>query len=126
MKLASRAFAADVIARTLDHLAEQGLQSDGRYADGYARSRAEKGYGHRRIIEELKQRGISREDLPDLSCYDWSQSIHRVYTKKYGTRSPLAPGERARRENFLRVRGFSSDEIRQLFRSLPSSGDTND
>lgn len=116
----------DLIDAVLDELSDQGLQSDHRYAEAYVRSRARKGYGCRRIIEELKQRGIERDALPDFSEYDWHHSIVNVYTKKYGNLLPRIPAERARRENFLRMRGFSSDEIRQLFRSMTQTDDHHD
>ncbi|MGI9211424.1 MAG: regulatory protein RecX [Methylococcaceae bacterium] len=126
IKVARKDFPEDLIDAVLDELSNQGLQSDLRYAEAYVRSRASKGYGCRRIIEELKQRGIERDALPDFSEYDWDHSIVNVYTKKYGNLLPRIPAERARRENFLRMRGFSSDEIRQLFRSMTQTDDHHD
>lgn len=125
-KLMAQSFSVTVIESVLDDLADRGLQSDRRYAECYVRSRIGKGYGYLRLVEELKQRGIGQDEIPDLSEIDWNQSITRVYTRKYGNLPPLTPAERASRERFLRMRGFSSDEIRRLFRSLPSSEETND
>jgi regulatory protein len=119
--LMARSFPVAVIESVLDDLASKELQSDRRYAECYVRSRISKGYGYRRLLEELKQRGIHQDDIPDLADIDWNQSITRVYTKKYGNLPPVTPAERASRERFLRMRGFSSDEIRLLFRTLPSS-----
>lgn len=121
MKLTAKSFPATVIGEVLDDLAQKGLQSDSRYAEAYARSRAAKGYGARRIVEELRQRGIPRDDQPELQNYDWNEAITRVYTKKYGHTLPQSFSERVARENFLRVRGFSGDQIRHLLLHLIQS-----
>ncbi len=107
----------------LDELAAKGWQSDRRFAEAYVRSRIARGYGERSIQEELRQRGVAPDDQPDLSSYDWDESILRVYTKKYGHDLPGSPRERTSRENFLRGRGFSSDSIRHLLRHLSLSHD---
>lgn len=107
----------------LADLAEEGLQSDARYAEVFTRSRIGKGYGAYRIRQELRQRGIEGEDAPDLAEMDWDGLIGQVYAKKYGETLPESLPERAARERFLERRGFGRDDIRRLFRRLQEGGE---
>ncbi len=122
----AKSFPVQTVEAVLDGFAEQGLQSDRRFAECYTRARINKGYGHRRILEDLKQRGINREDFPDCADQDWDESLLRVYIKKYGNTRPTSPSERARREHFMLTRGFTGDQIRHLLRHLIHSDDAND
>jgi regulatory protein len=122
-KLAAKGFPDTVITQVLSDLAQKGFQSDSRFAENYARSRAEKGYGAYRIQQELKQRGIENEEQSVVGEWDWDVLIEKVHAKKYGDSMPTSLAERASRENFLRRRGFGSDQIRQLFRRLEQGAD---
>lgn len=103
----------------LDELTSEGLQSDDRFADALTRSRAGKGYGPHRIRQELRQRGLDGDEGEELGQVDWDELIIRTHAKKFGEGAvPGTPRERARVERFLMGRGFSGDQIRQLFRRL--------
>jgi regulatory protein len=106
-----------VIDEQISRLTEERLQSDARFAESYARQRAEKGYGPVRLREELRERGVSDADvevaLEELEM-DWRALAARVLQKKFGTAAPVDIKERARRVRFMQYRGFSADHYRRL------------
>lgn len=62
-RLAAKGHAAEAIAECLEALAEQGLQSDERFAEGFLRSRILRGQGPLRIRLDLERRGLDREAI---------------------------------------------------------------
>ena len=103
---------------------ERGLQSDARFAEVFSRSCASRGYGPRRIRQNLRLRGVSDEDAAGLDSLDWEARIAQAHGRKFGDLPPHALEDRARRERFLIRRGFSGDQIRRLFHRLrEASGD---
>ncbi len=119
-KLLALGYPEPLVDQAIAETARQGLQSDARYAEVLARSRVGKGYGVERIRQELRQRGVDREDQPDLGEWDWDALIGQAYAKKYGDSLPGSLPEQAARERFLLRRGFGHDAIRRLFRRLKS------
>lgn len=116
-KLGQRDWAADTVARVVDGLAAQGLQSDRRFAESYARQRAERAYGPRRILAELGERGIERDlaaDAVNILDVDFHELAARWVSRKYP--QPAADyRERARRAQALARRGFEHEHLRGLF-----------
>ncbi|BBA34599.1 regulatory protein recX [Methylocaldum marinum] len=106
-----------MVEQVVEDLVSEGWQSDGRFAEMLARSRAEKGYGPYRIAQELRQHGID-SDFGAEDGRDWNALIHKIYVKRFGETIPDSPKERAARERFLRRRGFESEQIRFLFKYL--------
>jgi regulatory protein len=116
-KLAERGYPEGPIEEALAGLAEAGLQSDRRFAESWVRQRAGRGYGPRRILAELSERGVDPataqtaldEEAPDfdLIACDW-------YRRKYRDRTPKDFRERASRAQALYRRGFESEQIRAL------------
>jgi SOS response regulatory protein OraA/RecX len=53
------------LATLLDELAERNWQSDSRFAQQFADIRGQK-YGSRRLQQEMRQRGVSQEDIADV------------------------------------------------------------
>ena len=105
----------DVIAE----LVQKRLQSDSRFTESLVRSRSQRGYGALRIRQELMLKGVSESVERDLAGVDWNERILRAYDKKFGREPyPETLQERARRERFLRQRGFSGDQIRYLFKRI--------
>ena len=107
--------AVDVIDEQICRLTGENLQSDSRFAESYARQRADKGYGPVRLREELRERGVSESDvdvaLEELEM-DWGALAARVIERKFGTDAPADIKERARRVRFMQYRGFSADHYR--------------
>lgn len=120
-KLRLRGFSSDESQAVLDRLAEQGWQSDERYAECFARQRIQNGYGPVKIAYELQQRGGGEVDLDalvaELKC-DWMELARQVYSRKYPHTAQMNVQEWHRRSRFLQQRGFSGDLIRALFAQL--------
>ena len=120
-KLLLRGFGKDEILVVIDEFALQGWQSDSRYAESYARSRIQKGYGPAWISYELKKKGIEAVDLEDLVCKtagSWLELLEQIYTKKYGHDLRIDRNDWAKRSRFLMQRGFSGTMISALFDHL--------
>lgn len=120
-KLNAKGFEPSDIQPVLNELAEQGWQSDTRYAESYTRHRLKKGFGALAIHHELKQNGILHFDIDAVLldvADDWLVLITQVYEKKYGTHQKLSLAEHAKRSRFLLQRGFSSALIQQFFKSF--------
>lgn len=116
-KLCRKGYSEAAVEQVVEDLVKQGWQSDGRFAEMLARSRAEKGYGPCRIAQELRQHGID-SDVGVENGPDWNALIQKIYVKRYGETIPDSLEERAARERFLRRRGFESEQIRRLFKHL--------
>ena len=120
-KLVLRGFDRDDALPVIEHLVEQGWQSDQRYAESYARFRILKGYGPLRINYELKQNGITPFDLESIVqelAGSWMQLLERVYSNKFSQDTLLDRSEWAKRSRFLLHRGFSGAMISALFDEL--------
>jgi len=103
------------IDTALAGLEADGLLSDGRFAESFARSRATRGQGLARIRHELRSRGVSPGLIDDAIAsldVDWSALAGEVLAKRFGTTAPADIRDRARRARFLQQRGFGGEEIR--------------
>lgn len=118
-KLSRKGWSEEAVEKALDRLAELDLQSDVRYAEAYARQRAEKGYGPLRIRAELAERGVERDrieqTLRTLDA-DWPALAQDWYRKHYRDAAPGSWSEKARRMQAMARRGFTREHIRHLFR----------
>lgn len=96
-----------------DWLCDVGAVNDQRFAGLVVRHYAGKGYGERRIREELYRRGIHR-DLWDAALAELpgtEDTLTRLLANKLrGT--PCAPEDLQRAQNYLLRRGYSWEEIR--------------
>lgn len=115
-RLAAKGHEESAIAECLDALAEQGLQSDTRFAESFLRSRVLRGQGPRRIRQELAQRGIERDLIRTAFAeaepgVDWFALACETLARRFSGPGDT-PRERARRERFLAGRGFDFDQVR--------------
>jgi regulatory protein len=116
-KLKDRDWCHEEVEELLDRLEEEGLQSDLRFAQAFARSRVERGYGPVRIRSELGQRGVDRglaAQVVDGLEVDWIELAGSQYRRRYGDTDVDSRKERARRWNAMRRRGFTGEQIRPL------------
>ena len=107
-----------LLEHVLDHLAAAGLQDDARFAEAYMQSRLRRGFGPDRISLELRQKGIS-ETVANIvlkNAYS-ADGIYAVWNKKFSC-YPEDLKEKAKQQQFLRYRGFSGEQIQQLFGNL--------
>ncbi len=106
-----------LLEEAIQRLADEGLQSDERFAESYLRLRVGAGFGPQRIRMELRDRGI--EDglisrVVEHSGEDWLLRACEVYEKKLGNDPVNERRELAKRQRFLHYRGFSPELIRQV------------
>lgn len=114
-KLRSRGFEGEVVEQALDALADEGAQSDARFASEYAQSRAARGYGPDRIERELRERGIAGQAARDSVWgldEDWDAAMEAARSKRFGPQRPVDFKTRSKQMRFLLNRGFPADMIR--------------
>jgi regulatory protein len=102
------------VAGVVAELVRERLLDDGRYAERYVASRAERGQGPMRIAADLASLGAPRDVIEAAleSGPDWRTVAGTVRRRKFGAAPPDSWAERARQARFLQYRGFSSDHIR--------------
>jgi regulatory protein len=116
-KLQRRFADSDIIDEQLSLLMEQGLQSDVRFAQSYARQRISRGYGLLRLREELRERGVAEVDVAAAMSemeIDWYAVAMEVMRKKFGIRDAIDLKEKARRARFMHYRGFAAEHYQGL------------
>ncbi len=117
-KLRSRGYDEAEIDEAIARLADEGLQSDARFAEAYVQQRRERGYGPLRIRRELAERGVD-DGLIAIAmdaAFDWDASMREQRRRKFGEALPDDYRERMRQARFLQNRGFSADAVMRLFR----------
>ncbi len=117
-KLGSKGFSACDIAKVIDELAGQNLQNDSRFVESYVNMRRRKGFGPQRIQVELKERGIDKKQVATfLQVNDpaWLESAKVLRYKKFGKKIPCGLRERAEQKRYLYYKGFTSDQIKEIF-----------
>ncbi len=119
-RLAAKGVDAALAEEVAGALAADGLASDRRFAEAYARSRAERGWGPLAIDRDLRQRGLAAEVVEGALAPlagEWPERVEAVRAKRFGA-APRDPGERAKQARFLEYRGFPSDLVRAALRGL--------
>lgn len=122
-KLEFAGFDSVVAAGAVAQLAEEGLQSDSRFAGSFVQSRVNQGKGPVRIRQELKERGLRSSDIEfalDDADTDWFELAREVRSRKFGHELPADFTEKARQMRFLQYRGFDSEQIQA---AVSSHGD---
>jgi regulatory protein len=109
-KLKAKGYTEHIINGVLQELAEENLQSDGRFAENFIRARANHGFGPIRIALELRERGIPRDminKLVDKNNDKWKKMAMEIKQKKFGD-----PTEYAKQARFLQYKGFTHEQIK--------------
>ena len=118
LKLANKGFKRSVVENEVGRLADEGLQSDTRFAEAYIQSRINQGKGPIRVRSELSQKGIP-DGVVDAAIedakVDWYELAAEVREKKFGLSPPDEFKEKARQMRFLQYRGFEQDQIQSSF-----------
>jgi len=118
-KLALKGYECSATQSVVDKLAEEGWQSDDRFAESYARYRIKKGFGPVKIAYELRQRGVVGFELEPvvLDLADgWLDLLQQLYHKKYADEQALSQKDRLKRSRFLQQRGFSHEMIKTVLK----------
>lgn len=125
-KLARSGYDKDESDAALEQLQRSSYQSDERFAEVLARSRAGQGHGPRRIAAELKSHGIP-DGLIRTACdavdIDWLDSASRLYQRRYGGKQAPDRAEAAKRAAFLLRRGFDAATVRAVTRAPVDDSD---
>ena len=116
-KLCDKGFSEIEAKEALDWLCELGIMDDLQYGESIVSHYRARGMGNRRIREELRNRGISREDTDTLlqDPVDMQDEI-LDFIKKKVTNLPVDIKLRAKITNALVRRGHSYDAIYDAFR----------
>ncbi len=117
-KLADKGYRRSVVDDELHRLADEGLQSDTRFAESFVQSRINQGKGPVRIRADLRQRGIRDgviEGAIEEAACDWYELAREERVKKFGEAAPDDFKEKARQMRFLQYRGFEQDHIQSAF-----------
>jgi len=126
-KLVGRGFENNSVEELLQGLEDQDLLSDERFAMSLIASRAETGYGPKRIDLELRNRGVSEELAREALAkaeVDWGQQVTDQAVRKFGSDPAQTFPEWARRARYLERRGFSQDAIRLAIGNFERSTET--
>lgn len=116
-KLEQRGFERNDAAEEVARLARAGLQSDQRFAEGFAAERLERGDGPVKIRGGLESRGVARdavESALESLDVDWTARGREVARQRFGEAAPASWRERARRARFLEQRGFPAAVVRAV------------
>jgi len=117
-KLIQRGFESADIEPVLDDLEADGLLSDYRYAESYARVAMERGQGPIKIARNLEGKGVARHiidmALAELAP-DWVAIATNVRERRFGKTVPGDFAGRVKQSRFLKSRGFTDGQIAALF-----------
>lgn len=123
-KLAEKGVADADAEEVADWLCGLGVVNDERFAGLIVRHYAARGYGERRIREELYRRGIDRElwdaALEELTGLD--ERLDRLLGAKL--LGDTSPENLQRTQNYLLRRGYSWEDIREATERYLSGKDT--
>lgn len=117
-KLAQRGGTAAHIEPVLQILQAEGWQDDARFAEVYANSRFDQGYGPLRLRRDLQERGIDNAVIAAVLApfaEHWVTRLRHLQRKRFGA-IPATLAEQARQVRFLRQRGYTMDQIMPLFK----------
>lgn len=119
-KLIDRELDAQVVEDVVAELADEGLQSDERFAGAYARSRAARGFGSAVVIYELKGRGLASavidRALAQLEV-DWQDIASAALNKKFGS-SKFKADTQSKMRRYLYSRGFDAEQASAAVRRM--------
>jgi regulatory protein len=119
-KLRAKGFTASEIDQGIAALTAEGLLSDTRYIENYIHARHQKGYGPLKIEAELLARGIPKELIEhQLKIADnaWFALAKKSWHKRFKGILPCDYKLRAQQMRFLHSRGFTSEQIENIFSS---------
>ncbi len=117
-KLEQRGISKDEAAEAVSGLAQDGWQSDARYAEMLVRSRIAQGYGPVRIEAELEVAGVNGDDIRtamDEAAVDWRAQAAEAHARHFG-QLPKSSAERAKQYRYLQGRGFDGSQIQSALK----------
>ncbi len=122
-KLLRKSQSDEEIDEVVEYLKEKHFVDDLRYAQNYLYFRLKRGYGKRRIVHELLNKGIA-EELIDSVLTTENENAEEVFLKKL----KLLEGKKNKRKklfDFMYRRGFDSEKIIELLNKYEVKDDEN-
>jgi regulatory protein len=117
-KLKRKDFSENVdLDALLDELEENNYLNEERFVESYIRCRIARGQGAVKIINDLRQRGITTSLINRAmqeADVDWFVLASEQREKKFGENKPVDFKEKAKQMRFLSSRGFSAEVIRAV------------
>ena len=114
-KLTRKEYEQDSIEIVIEEALKDNYLNDQRFAEIFWRSRARKGFGPKKILMELKQKGIDSHMAHDTSIQDeldFEDVVKATYEKKYKGKEIIDFKDKLKRQNYLYQRGFDMDLIK--------------
>ena len=118
-RLKERGYLEIAIAPVVDELLATNKLNDQRYGENVVAYRARRGKGPARIRNELRQSGLTEEQIEVAvktgdDAPDFIALAREARRRKFGADIPKDWKEKARQARFLQYRGFSTDHIRAV------------
>jgi len=123
-KLQQRGVSREQAHEAIAELAEQGWQSDARFAEQFARDHAARGDGPMKIRAAMQSRGVQEAAVASAMQaldVDWTACAREARRKRFGTDVPQDAAGQARQQRFLMTRGFAASDARMAVRSNDDS-----
>lgn len=124
-KLRDKEFDEAIVAAVLADLARLGYVNDGQFARAWARARIRlRGFGRRRIDQELKAKGVDREIIRETFAEVFgetseAETAQQMAERKLRTMQHVEPEAQKRRlAGLLERKGYSFDVIREALRAV--------
>jgi regulatory protein len=114
-RLAERGFKPATATVVVEHLIQEKLLDDARYALHFVAYHANRGQGPVRIAHRLREAGVAGEEIAaavDANAAEWRRRCAETRQKRFGAKLPATWAEKGRQARFLSQRGFSADQIR--------------
>ncbi|MFT5139915.1 MAG: regulatory protein [Lysobacterales bacterium] len=121
-KLSRKGISSELILDTIKELVDEGLVSDQRFAEMFARSRISRLYGPLKIRAELMKRGVNStliDSTLELHSEQWPELARQWVLKR--NRGGLDRNEKARLYRSGTSRGFSHDNMMRAIDWLKES-----
>jgi len=121
-KLTQKGHEQESVSAVIQALLNEGLLSTSRFTECYIRARRERGYGPVRIHAELLARGVPEDMIEhhlNINDNAWFIAAHKVWRKRFKNTLPRDFKMRAQQARFLQYRGFTSEQIENIYQSDP-------
>ncbi|OPL07733.1 MAG: hypothetical protein AVO33_03625 [delta proteobacterium ML8_F1] len=113
-RLLKKGHAPGAVRQVLDRLRDEGLVDDAAYARDYAAFAGGR-YGRIKILNYLRNKGISKEILEHLEIEESPRSAQRELRKKFGdTLDTTRYEDWVRGARFLTQRGFTYETVKKV------------
>ena len=120
-KLVQKGYANDDSINAVIECQRLGLQSDARFIETVCNARIRQGYGPCRIKQELLAKQIDGELIGSILSplqNDWENNARTVWQKKFKNSGDTSFSELQKQRRFLLYRGFSTETIAKLFKTM--------